>query len=222
MLFRSGLAGGASGSGAFETAAAGLGPPGGHAASGGGPVLGVVTDDADLVAFAVAENRPRRNRSPPRDKRKGGSADPPHTMVGNTPGSVAAGGRAPLPVRRSEERLQPGLRPADDSALRLINYWTMGSLGGASWDNIKQASPLLLLSLIGLWRLKEPMNLLLIGESQAQYLGVDTSKLKLYVIILVALGVGAVVLVYTCHLALCMMQYVHIHVAIRLVYVIST
>jgi len=82
---------------------------------------------------------------------------------------------------------------ADDSALRLINYWTMGSLGGASWDNIKQASPLLLLSLIGLWRLKEPMNLLLIGESQAQYLGVDTSKLKLYVIILVALGVGAVV-----------------------------
>ncbi len=82
---------------------------------------------------------------------------------------------------------------ADDSALRLINYWTMGSLGGASWGNIKQASPLLLLSLIGLWRLKEPMNLLLIGESQAQYLGVDTSKLKLYVIILVALGVGAVV-----------------------------
>jgi iron complex transport system permease protein len=82
---------------------------------------------------------------------------------------------------------------ADDSALRLINYWTMGSLGGASWDNIKQASPLLLLSLIGLWRLKEPMNLLLIGESQAQYLGVDTSKLKLYVIILVALGVGAIV-----------------------------
>ncbi|MBB1340377.1 iron ABC transporter permease [Pseudoalteromonas sp. SR45-6] len=82
---------------------------------------------------------------------------------------------------------------ADDSALRLINYWTMGSLGGANWDAITQATPLLLLSILGLWRLKEPMNLLLIGESQAQYLGVNTDKLKLYVIILVALGVGAVV-----------------------------
>ncbi len=82
---------------------------------------------------------------------------------------------------------------ADDSALRLINYWTMGSLGGASWSTIIQAAPLLFISLIGLWRLKNPMNLLLIGESQAQYLGVDTNKLKLYVIILVALGVGAVV-----------------------------
>ncbi|MBB1429652.1 iron ABC transporter permease [Pseudoalteromonas sp. SG43-4] len=82
---------------------------------------------------------------------------------------------------------------ADDSALRLINYWTMGSLGGASWITIIQALPLLLISLVGLWRLKEPMNLLLIGESQAQYLGVDTNKLKLYIIILVALGVGAVV-----------------------------
>ncbi|XQF91562.1 FecCD family ABC transporter permease (plasmid) [Pseudoalteromonas espejiana] len=39
-------------------------------------------------------------------------------------------------------------------------------------------------------RAHEPV---LIGESQAQYLGVDTNKLKLYVIILVALGVGAVV-----------------------------
>ncbi|WP_213609957.1 iron ABC transporter permease [Pseudoalteromonas sp.] len=82
---------------------------------------------------------------------------------------------------------------ADDSALRLINYWTMGSLGGASWNAIVQAIPLLLISLIGLWRLKDQMNLLLIGESQAQYLGVNTSKLKLHVIILVALGVGAVV-----------------------------
>ncbi|MCH2088387.1 MULTISPECIES: FecCD family ABC transporter permease [unclassified Pseudoalteromonas] len=80
---------------------------------------------------------------------------------------------------------------ADDSALRLINYWTMGSLGGATWANLNQALPLLLISAIGLWYLKEPMNCLLLGESQAQYLGINTQTLKFQIIILVALGVGA-------------------------------
>lgn len=80
---------------------------------------------------------------------------------------------------------------ADDSALRLINYWTMGSLGGANWANLSQAMPLLLMSAIGLWYLKEPMNCLLLGESQAQYLGINTHTLKFQIIILVALGVGA-------------------------------
>ncbi|XKF00841.1 iron ABC transporter permease [Pseudoalteromonas mariniglutinosa] len=82
---------------------------------------------------------------------------------------------------------------ADDSALRLINYWTMGSLAGANWRSLMESTPLLILSLVGLWSLREPMNLLLVGESQAQYLGVNTQQLKIKIIIFVALGVGAVV-----------------------------
>jgi iron complex transport system permease protein len=45
---------------------------------------------------------------------------------------------------------------ADDTSLRLINYWTMGSLGGASWSGIAQALPLFLVSFFGLyWKRKE-------------------------------------------------------------------
>ena len=82
---------------------------------------------------------------------------------------------------------------ADDSSLRLINYWTMGSLAGANWQTLTESAGLLVISVLGLRYLREPMNLLLVGESQAQYLGVDTHQLKIKIIIFVALGVGAVV-----------------------------
>ncbi|MBO9491520.1 iron ABC transporter permease [Endozoicomonas sp. G2_1] len=82
---------------------------------------------------------------------------------------------------------------ADDNALRLINYWTLGSLAGATWPTILQALPLLLLSLAGLYWRQSQINILLLGESEAKYLGIDTRKLKREIIIWVALGIGAAV-----------------------------
>lgn len=82
---------------------------------------------------------------------------------------------------------------ADDSSLRLINYWTMGSLAGAGWSGLTQALPLILISFIGLYLKRNQLNLLLLGESEARYLGVDIQRLKMQVVIYVALGVGAVV-----------------------------
>lgn len=82
---------------------------------------------------------------------------------------------------------------ADDSSLRLINYWTMGSLAGASWSALSQAVALLAISVAGLLYYREKMSLLLLGESEARYLGVDIQSLKSRVVILIALGVGAAV-----------------------------
>lgn len=82
---------------------------------------------------------------------------------------------------------------ADDTSLRLINYWTLGSIAGASWGGISQTIPLLLISFIGLYLKRKDLNLLLLGEAEARYMGVNVKKTKAQVIVLVALGVGAVV-----------------------------
>lgn len=82
---------------------------------------------------------------------------------------------------------------SDDSSLRLINYWTMGSLAGANWSSLIQAMPLLLLSLLGLWSKRQQMSLLLLGESEAKYMGVNIKNLKNQIVVFVAIGVGAAV-----------------------------
>ena len=82
---------------------------------------------------------------------------------------------------------------ADDSALRDIMFWTMGSFGGTTWASLLAAAPLLLLACWALLRLARPLNALLLGEAEALHLGVDTQRLKRRVVIFAALATGAAV-----------------------------
>ncbi|BDX05269.1 FecCD family ABC transporter permease [Planctobacterium marinum] len=82
---------------------------------------------------------------------------------------------------------------ADDSSLRLINYWTMGSLAGATWSTLFSALPLFLICIVGLWLKRKEMSLLLLGETEAEYAGINISRLKNQIVLFVAIGVGAAV-----------------------------
>ena len=82
---------------------------------------------------------------------------------------------------------------ADDAALRAINYWTMGSLGGASWSQLLTVAPLLLAVLLWLPARAQALNALLLGEAEAGHLGFSVQRVKLQIIVLVALAVGAAV-----------------------------
>ncbi|GAB3319230.1 iron ABC transporter permease [Larkinella ripae] len=84
---------------------------------------------------------------------------------------------------------------ADEAQLRAISYWSMGSLGGASWEVLQVATPFLLIPVLLMPRMSKPMNAFALGESQAGHLGVDVPKLKRNVIILATLGVGVAVAV---------------------------
>ena len=84
---------------------------------------------------------------------------------------------------------------ADEAQLRAISYWSMGSLGGASWEVLQVATPFLVIPILLMPRLSKPMNAFALGESQAGHLGVDVSKLKRNVVILATLGVGVAVAV---------------------------
>lgn len=82
---------------------------------------------------------------------------------------------------------------ADDTQLRTLTFWSMGSLGGALWEVVLAAGSLILLALLLLPSLSKSLNALLLGESEARHLGVDVDRVKRRVMLLSALAVGAAV-----------------------------
>jgi len=84
---------------------------------------------------------------------------------------------------------------ATDDQLRTITFWSLGSLGGASWTTVLALLPFTGVVLVGLPRLAKSLNLLSLGESQATMLGVNLTGLKRQVIVLSTLAVGTSVAV---------------------------
>lgn len=84
---------------------------------------------------------------------------------------------------------------SDDQQLRTLTFWTMGSLSGALWTAVGVAASVVVPSTLVLFRRARDLNLLLLGEREARYLGVDSDRLKRTVIICTALSVGAAVAV---------------------------
>jgi iron complex transport system permease protein len=82
---------------------------------------------------------------------------------------------------------------ATDAQLRALSFWTLGSLGGATWRVVCIAALPMVIALIGLQRLAPVLDLLLLGEREAAHLGVRTTRLRVTVIVCVALGVGSAV-----------------------------
>ncbi|WP_169567497.1 FecCD family ABC transporter permease [Sneathiella limimaris] len=78
-----------------------------------------------------------------------------------------------------------------DQQLREISMWTMGSLGGAMWEPVLVTATIILPCVFMITRKARELNILLLGEENATYIGVDTHKLKRVIVICAALCVGA-------------------------------
>jgi iron complex transport system permease protein len=84
---------------------------------------------------------------------------------------------------------------ADDDQLRDLTFWTLGSVGGATWTRLAVVMPCLVGGMLAAPLLARPLNALLLGESEASHLGIRTEQVKKIVITLAALVVGAAVAV---------------------------
>lgn len=84
---------------------------------------------------------------------------------------------------------------ADDSELRSLTFWNMGSLGQASWDDLKMAGPWMVLALVLAPFLARPLDAFAMGESVAGHLGFSVDWVKRAAVVLAALGAGAAVAV---------------------------
>ncbi|MFZ2470121.1 MAG: iron ABC transporter permease, partial [Parvibaculum sedimenti] len=84
---------------------------------------------------------------------------------------------------------------SDDSQLREITFWTMGSLAKGGWSGVTLSAPFVILAVLMLLRCAAPLNAMLLGEREAHHLGVSVERLKRVVMIAGALAVGASVAV---------------------------
>jgi iron complex transport system permease protein len=84
---------------------------------------------------------------------------------------------------------------ADDLQIRDLTFWSLGSIGSSTWKTVLQTSPFLIIALAGIPFLAKPLNILLLGETEARHLGVNAERVKKIVILLAALGIGAAVAV---------------------------
>ncbi len=80
---------------------------------------------------------------------------------------------------------------SDDRQLRDLTFWSMGSLGGASWSKLSVVAPIILPLLFAVPFLARGLNALMLGEAEAFHLGIPVQRIKALAVVLVALSVGA-------------------------------
>lgn len=84
---------------------------------------------------------------------------------------------------------------SSDEQLRSLVFWTMGNVGGAIWSEIIITLTIIIPSLVILIKNANKLNLLILGDSNAGYIGVDVNKLKKTIIICSTLLVASAVCV---------------------------
>jgi len=84
---------------------------------------------------------------------------------------------------------------ATEQQLRTITFWMLGSLGGATWENVTAIAPFIIIPLVALPFFSKSLNAFALGEIQADLLGMRTDYIKRWVVVLSTLAVGASVAV---------------------------
>jgi iron complex transport system permease protein len=82
---------------------------------------------------------------------------------------------------------------ADDAQLRMLTFWTMGSVGGATWAQIGPSAVLIGGSIIVLLALARLLDALALGEDGARHLGFDPDRATAVGAAASAIAVGAAV-----------------------------
>ncbi|WP_454915709.1 FecCD family ABC transporter permease [Xanthobacter sediminis] len=80
---------------------------------------------------------------------------------------------------------------ASEQQTREFLFWTMGSLGGATWTKVALAAPFILALVAAAPWLARGLDALALGEAEAFHVGIPVERLKRLAVIGVAAGVGA-------------------------------
>ena len=73
---------------------------------------------------------------------------------------------------------------ARDPQARSITFWNLGTFSGADWNSVILVYAVTIPSIILVLRYSKALNALLLGESEAGYLGINTDSLKTKIILL--------------------------------------
>lgn len=79
---------------------------------------------------------------------------------------------------------------ASKEQMRNILFWTMGSFAGRGWDYVTLVAPFIVIGSLGLLRYWRELNAFALGEEKAGYLGVNTKRVKIIIMVFVSMLVG--------------------------------
>lgn len=82
---------------------------------------------------------------------------------------------------------------ANDQQLRDLTFWSLGSLGAASWERLLWVAPGILLSIAVLIKQAKALNALLLGESEAHFMGFSVQRVQQITLLFTALAVSLAV-----------------------------
>jgi iron complex transport system permease protein len=74
-----------------------------------------------------------------------------------------------------------------------IIFWLMGGLWTADWEKVKISAVMVIFGVIMIYKQGWNLNVMLLGEEQASYLGIDIEHVKRYVLLFAALITAAAV-----------------------------
>ena len=80
-----------------------------------------------------------------------------------------------------------------DEQLRDLTFWNLGSLGGATWGKNGILLIVMIVSYSILIHKGKALNAMMLGEKDAEHLGINVERIKKQMVVLVALMVGACV-----------------------------
>lgn len=84
---------------------------------------------------------------------------------------------------------------SDNAQLRSITFWNLGSLSAATWTAVLTVLPVAILGALAIPFLARPLDLLSLGERNAQFLGLNVNRSRQLAIIVTALLTAAAVAV---------------------------
>jgi iron complex transport system permease protein len=79
---------------------------------------------------------------------------------------------------------------SDARELRDFTFWSLGSLGLATWKSLAAVAPFIIFPVAGLLWQSRALNALLLGEAEARHLGIDVQRMTAAIVFLSAAMVG--------------------------------
>ena len=79
---------------------------------------------------------------------------------------------------------------SSDLQLRNFTFWTLGGLDSANWDIVVISSVLIFIPILLSYTLRSKLDIFMLGDAEASYLGLSVENLKKTIILISALMVG--------------------------------
>lgn len=80
-----------------------------------------------------------------------------------------------------------------EAQVRSAMFWLLGSLSGMKWGDLASVTVPVFLMAFFLWLIRNDLDLMLLGEGEAEYLGLNKKRLQLFIVIISSLVVAFLV-----------------------------